>query len=431
MASAGEALGLTEDPFHTAIGEKLLEATDEHLISENWEANLAICDLINSSSQGPDQAVRAIRRRLELGAGKSPKSTLLTLTVLESCVKNCRKQFTILVCSRDFSDFLLSRVISPQLDPGPEIQTKVLSLLQSWAHAFSHDPELQGVAEVYIELKKKGIQFPVPSDDDLLLVQSMQPGPRSPSHSHSASTPTPSIGGLSLQSPTHSNNSRHTPTKSQSSMEVRPRKIPLGGKLTSDQVSKLSRDIQITQRHLAVFSELLSELVPGQEHPEDLEMLVGVAATSQEMQDRVMELLGAVDSPEITAALLDINDKMNSEMERYKRYRAKCANRANSKKDPEAFSPDEVLLQLPASASCSQPACGVSRPVSLLSQDSASAAKSGKEEDFQEIEAWMRENEGNEDLMREFEQEASGDGATSQEFDKFLRKRSEAALTPK
>jgi len=150
------------------------------------------------------------------------------------------------------------------------------------------------VAEVYIDLKKKGIQFPVPSDDDLLLVQSMQPGPRSPSHSsHSASTPT--------QSPTHSNNSRQTPTKSQSSMEVRPRKIPRGGKLTSDQVSKLGRDIQITQRHLAVFSELLSELVPGQEHPEDLEMLVGVAATSHEMQDRVMELLGAVNSPEITA----------------------------------------------------------------------------------------------------------------------------------
>ena len=121
-------------------------------------------------------------------------------------------------------------------------------------------------------------------------------------------------------------------------MEVRPRRIPRGGKLTSDQVSKLGRDIQITQRHLAVFSELLSELLPGQEHPEDLEMLVGVAATSQEMQDRVVELLGAVQgSPEITAALLDINDKMNSEIERYKRYRAKCANRAASKKDPEVF----------------------------------------------------------------------------------------------
>ena len=41
----------------------------------------------------------------------------------------------------------------------------------------------------------------------------------------------------------------------------------------------------------------------------------------------------------------------------------------------------------------------------------------------------MKENEGNEELMREFEQEALGDRATSQEFDKFLRKRSEAAQT--
>ena len=41
-------------------------------------------------------------------------------------------------------------------------------------------------------------------------------------------------------------------------------------------------------------------------------MLVWVAATSHEMQDQVMELLGAGDSPEIAATLLDINNKMNS-----------------------------------------------------------------------------------------------------------------------
>ena len=49
-----------------------------------------------------------------------------------------------MVCSRQFGEFLLERVISPQLEPGPDTQTKVLSLLQSWAHAFSHDAELQG-----------------------------------------------------------------------------------------------------------------------------------------------------------------------------------------------------------------------------------------------------------------------------------------------
>ena len=45
----------------------------------------------------------------------------------------------------------------------------------------------------------------------------------------------------------------------------------------------------------------------------------------------------------------------------------------------------------------------------------------------QEIEAWMKENEGNETLLREFEEELSGEEATSQEFDSFLRKRAEAA----
>ena len=45
----------------------------------------------------------------------------------------------------------------------------------------------------------------------------------------------------------------------------------------------------------------------------------------------------------------------------------------------------------------------------------------------QEIEAWMKENEGNESLLREFEEENTGEEATSQEFDSFLRKRAEAA----
>ena len=46
---------------------------------------------------------------------------------------------------------------------------------------------------------------------------------------------------------------------------------------------------------------------------------------------------------------------------------------------------------------------------------------------MQEIEEWMKENEGNEELMREFEQEAATEAATSEEFDSFLRRRAEAA----
>jgi len=414
MASAGEALGLTEDPFHTAIGEKLLEATDDNLVSENWDAAIAICDIINNSTHGPEQAVRAIKKRLEQCAGKFHKSTLLTLIVLESCVKNCRREFLELVCSHEFAEFLISRVISPNIDPGPEVQTKVLSLLQSWAHAFSHDPKLQGAAEIYMDLKKKGIQFPIPSDEDLLLVQSMQQKPVTPKKSPSSST----SGQDTKLSPTQKSNSTVHQDINQRK-PVREKRTAGKRKLSSGQLNKLNRDIQITQRHLEVFSELLSEMIPGQEHPEDVEMLSQVATNSQEMQVRVMELVSqVVDQPDLTMVLLEINDRMNSEMARHQRYLAKCANVTKShKKDHEAFSPDEILLQVPSSAS---------RPISQVSQDSARSVKSSKETDFQEIEAWMKENEGNEELMREFEQENLSDGATSEEFDSFLRRRAEA-----
>jgi len=419
MTSAGEALGLTEDPLHTFIGEKLIEATHEELVSENWEVNLTICDIVNTSPHGPDQAIRAIRKRLELCAGKSSKSTILTLTVLESCVKNCRREFLELVCTREFAEFLISRVISPHLDPGPEVQSKVLSLLQSWAHAFSHDPRLQGAAEVYIDLKKKGIQFPIPSDEDLLLVQSMQQQHQQQPVQTMQQQPQPPA-----KSPSSSNKSTPThrpPTSSRqsSSGSVKPKTIVHRrvARLNSIQLSKLSTDIKITQRHLDVFSELLTDMDPGQEHPEDVELLEQVAATGQEMQVRVVELVSQItDQQDVTVTLLEINDRINSEMARYQRYKAKRANRA--KKDPEAFSPDEVLLQVPSSSTAS-------RPISQVSQDSSGTVKS-KETDFQEIEAWMKENEGNEELMKEFEQESFTEGATTEEFDSFLRKRAEA-----
>ena len=141
------------------------------------------------------------------------------------------------------------------------------------------------------------------------------------------------------------------------------------GRLTERQLKKLRRDIQITERHLEVFSELLSEVVPGQEHPEDVSLLTEVGRTSQEMQGRIMELVSVVQDRHITAQLLEINDKINNEMIRYERYLSKCKKLGHGK-DPEAFSPDEVPLQLPAT----------SRPVS---QDSTQTVKTGQEEDFQ------------------------------------------------
>ena len=163
----------------------------------------------------------------------------------------------------------------------------------------------------------------------------------------SPSVSTPSIRSSPSHSHTHMSSSQSQQSITQSSLPEQPAARPkepvtrtrrnVAVKLSSRQLEKLRRDITITQRHVEVFSELLSELVPGEEHPEDVALLTQVAGNTQEMQGRVMELVSqVVDHQDITVTLLEINDKMNSEMARYQRYSAKSANKSNVK-DPEVF----------------------------------------------------------------------------------------------
>lgn len=78
------------------------QATDGTLASENWSLNMEICDMVNETEEGPKDAIKAIRKRLVQNAGKNYTVVMYTLTVLETCVKNCGKPFHILACSKDF-----------------------------------------------------------------------------------------------------------------------------------------------------------------------------------------------------------------------------------------------------------------------------------------------------------------------------------------
>ena len=84
------------------------QATDGDLASENWSLNMEICDLVNETEDGPRDAIKAIRKRLTQNAGKNYTIVMYTLTVLETCVKNCGKRFHILVCNKDFIQELVN-----------------------------------------------------------------------------------------------------------------------------------------------------------------------------------------------------------------------------------------------------------------------------------------------------------------------------------
>lgn len=46
-----------------------------------------------------------------------------------------------------------------------------------------------------------------------------------------------------------------------------------GGILTTEQRAKLQSELDVVQSNMAVFGEMLSEMQPGQEQPDELELL--------------------------------------------------------------------------------------------------------------------------------------------------------------
>ena len=110
--------------------------------------------------------MRAIRKRLQTQMGKNNAVVMYTLTVLETCVKNCDQRFKALVCQRDFINELI-KLISAKYDAPQIVQERVLGLIQSWADAFRGSPALISVCEVYDELKTKGVEFPATNLDSM------------------------------------------------------------------------------------------------------------------------------------------------------------------------------------------------------------------------------------------------------------------------
>lgn len=425
------------NPLNSKIGLKIEQATDPSLDSEDWSLNMEICDMINESSSDANckDAMRAIRKRLSQYIGKNYSVILLTLTVLETCVKNCGKNFHVLVANKEFIQELV-KLISPKHDPPIAVQEKVLNLIQTWAETFAHQPELKGVVEIYQELKNKGIEFPVVDPENVVPIYTPQ---------KSVATPPP----------------RQPPAQRSPHHEVDSPIQISGGDITPDQIAKLQSELDIVGINITILSEMLTELKPNQETPSDYKLLIDLVATCKEMQTRIVDLIGKVNNDEITAELLRLNDELNNLFLRYQRYEKNRDPKTASDKTPSAIL--GAALGVPTSTSTEKDslidlndeAAGVdvlntkfsamstsqlskikSTPAKvdsefdMLAQSRSSETKKEmevdllqgqtKSTDFDEIEEWLKaEKAANANDAEE--------SLTSKEFEKFLAERAAAA----
>lgn len=327
MTSFFNVGALGGNPFSTPVGQRIEQATDASLASENWALNMEICDLINESSDGARDAMKAIRKRLTQNAGKNYTVIMYTLTVLETCVKNCGKAFHVLVATKEFIQELV-KLIGPKNDPPPIVQEKVLSLIQVWADAFRSQPDLNGVCQVYHELKNKGIEFPATDLDSL-----------APIYTPQRSVPDGAATESSISvSPHHASQTPGSPA------------MPPPSSMSQDQIAKLQSELDIVTMNMTVLGDMLTELKPGQEDPSDYQLLTELVATCREMQNRIVELLGKVNHDELTAELLRLNDELNNLFLRHARFEKNRDPKTASSTTPSAILGAAMGLPAPAAA---------------------------------------------------------------------------------
>uniref|UniRef100_A0A3B3T888 Target of myb1 like 2 membrane trafficking protein n=1 Tax=Paramormyrops kingsleyae TaxID=1676925 RepID=A0A3B3T888_9TELE len=359
-----------------------------------------------SISCSPKDAIRAVKKRLN--GNKNYREVMLALTVLETCVKNCGHRFHVLVATRDFIDGVLVKIISPKSNPPTIVQDKVLALIQAWADAFRSSPDLTGVVHIYEELKRKGIEFPMADLDAL-----------SPIH-------TPQRGVPEVDPATHkykAGTAQHTGSAPPASTVVAPAyntpqvpSLQMSGSINanSEQIARLRSELDIVRGNAKVMSEMLTEMVPGQEDPSDLELLqvclflinlpvLGfllhpldgtwcstflnshylpvlmqeLNRTCRAMQQRIVELISRVSNEEVTEELLHVNDDLNNiflRYERYERYRSGRTARSSNNGVLSEATEDNLIDLGPGSPAVVSPMVSVAPTPGLPSAAPAAAA---------------------------------------------------------
>ncbi|XP_019372813.1 PREDICTED: TOM1-like protein 1 [Gavialis gangeticus] len=328
------------DPLHSAVGSLIDEATSGALPGEEWGRFVHICDHINATAEGPKDAIKALKKKLF--KNYNHKEIRFTLSLLDMCVQNCGPSFQSLVVKKDFCKERLVKLLNPRYALPADTQDKILTFIMTWARGFQGTVDVSEVKEVYLELLKKGVQFPRPD------------------------TNTETKKALS-QSVTKS-----SPL---SSASVKCSLMPLSTastiQLTPEQIGKLNSELDMTKMNVKVMSSILKENVPGSENPEDMNLLQKLYKTCRMMQERIMELLAIVQNEDVIIELIHVNEDLNNVLlghERFSRNRVRfLENQRIQREHTEPSAPSCDLLDLHS---------GSVLPVSALMQNGAVTSQS-------------------------------------------------------
>ncbi|XP_072339935.1 LOW QUALITY PROTEIN: TOM1-like protein 1 [Scyliorhinus torazame] len=291
-----------KDPFSSRSGKLVEKATIGTVKTADWAQINHICDVINK--EGPKDAVKALKKRI--AGNRNYQEVQLSLTLVESCMRNCGPRFRSLVVRKDFVRDVLAKMLKPKYNAPIDIQNHILRLIQTWATTSQGAVNVSDVQELYLEMKQKGLIFPTADEESTRSRKSGTIVASQPDISQTTSLSTSSASTSTISLTSHLKN---TIT------------------LVPEQVAKLYSELDMVTMNISVMSAILIENLPGSENAEDMELLQGkrpetskLLQTCQAMHERIMVLLMEVENEEVVSRLIEANDALNSTFLQYDRF---------------------------------------------------------------------------------------------------------------
>ncbi|XP_048345770.1 TOM1-like protein 1 isoform X2 [Sphaerodactylus townsendi] len=203
------------------------------------------------------------------------------------CMQNCGPSFQSLVVKREFCKDRLVKLLNPRFNLPVDMQEKILTFIMTWARGFQGAVDVTEVKEVYLELLKKGVEFPT----------------------------------CGIQKPL-------SQTSTKASLSHRTAKngladsLPAGTTITliPEQIGKLYSELDMAKMNVRVMSAILKENVPGSENPDDMKLLQKLYKTCRVMQERIMELLATVQNEDVITELIQVNENLNNVLMGHERF---------------------------------------------------------------------------------------------------------------
>ncbi|XP_003800081.1 TOM1-like protein 1 isoform X1 [Otolemur garnettii] len=278
------------DPYATSVGHLIEKATFAGVQTEDWGQFMHICDIINTTQDGPKDAVKALKKRIS--KNYNHKEIQLTLSLIDMCMQNCGPSLQSLIVKKEFVKESLVKLLNPRYNLPLDIQNRILNFIKIWSQGFPGCVDVSEVKEVYLDLLKKGVQFP-PSDAE-------------------AETAGQETAQISPNPP------KSVPSAPALSPVVVPKNLTMT--LVPEQIGKLHSELDMVKMNVRVMAAILMENVPGSENREDIELLQKLYNTSREMQERIMDLLVVVENEDVTVELIEVNEDLNNVILGYERF---------------------------------------------------------------------------------------------------------------